>query len=98
VTEAVLSRLSTYGIQLLAEGQYCLFARDGFVALVERRAGGFGTVGGAGLLTEAGPAYLVWRDGQAWFVNKLYREPAAAGQVALLRGFSADLEAALSGA
>jgi hypothetical protein len=90
--------LEEAGIQLLSEtAAHYLFARDNLVALVERTPEGCGSIGGTGILTERGLAYLVWREGDAWLAGKGFEERAGAGQVAAVRTFSADLKAALEG-
>ena len=73
-----------------------VFARDGFVALVDRTGIGAGGIGAPGLLTERGIAMLVWKDGQAFFVTKETERAAAPEQVDSLRRFAADLTAALA--
>jgi hypothetical protein len=88
--------LASTGIQLLSETRsYCMFARDNLVALVERTSAGYGSIGGTGILTERGLAYMVWRDGQAFLAGKGFELPASDEQVAAVRRFSEDLKAAL---
>jgi hypothetical protein len=88
--------LGSAGIQLLTETPaYSMFARDNLIALVERTAEGYGSVGSTGILTECGLAYLVWRDGQALLAGKGFEVPATDEQVAAVRRFSEDLKAAL---
>jgi hypothetical protein len=88
--------LGSTGIQLLSETPaYCIFARDNLVALVERTADGYGSIGSTGIFTESGLAYLIWRDGQALLTGKGFAEPATDDQVAAVRRFSEDLKAAL---
>jgi hypothetical protein len=95
-----LERLAAAGINLLPLpelGAHFVFERDGFVALVERRGEEFGRVGAAGLLVEKdGFAALVWQGNQPFFQSRNYHEAATPQQVATLRGFQSDLEAALS--
>ena len=69
--------------------------RDGFVALVERAPNGFGGVGSAGILTGSGFAALIRRGERSYFVAKNFDQEAQPEQVAALRRFSADLNAAL---
>lgn len=93
-----LERLAAAGIQILPAvsiENYFVLERDGFVALVERRGDGFGRVGTAGLLTEAGVAPLVWRESVGYFVAKGFQQQATDEQVLLLRRFSEDLRVAL---
>ena len=89
-------RLESTGIQLLTETRsYAMFARDNLIALVERTADGYGSIGSTGVLTERGLAYLIWRDGQAFLAGKGFEQPATEEQVAAVRKFSGDLKAAL---
>ena len=94
-----LERLAGRGIHLLPVAEittHFIFERDGFVALVERKADGFGNIGAPGLLVEnAGFAALVWRQGEPWFVARGHEQPAPAAQVEGIREFAADLEWAL---
>jgi hypothetical protein len=88
--------LGSTAIQLLSETPtYSVFARDNLIALVERTPQGYGSIGGTGILTEQGLAYLVWRNGQAFLAGKGFELPASDDQVALVRRFSEDLKAAL---
>jgi hypothetical protein len=75
--------------------RYFVLARDGFASLVERRGDGFGKIGAAGRVDARGFAALLWRGGAAYFVAKHGEEAASAEDVAQLRQFSVDLEAAL---
>ncbi|MGA2576248.1 MAG: hypothetical protein ABSH24_09525 [Bryobacteraceae bacterium] len=88
--------LGSTGIQLLSETSgYSIFARDNLIALVERTAGGYGSIGGTGIMTDRGLAYLVWRDGQAFLAGKGFELAATDEQVAAVRRFSKDLKAVL---
>ena len=88
--------LGSTGIQLLTETRaYAMFSRDNLIALVERTAAGYGTIGSTGIMTERGLAYLIWRDGQAFLAGKGYEQPATGEQVAAVRRFSEDLKASL---
>ena len=88
--------LGSTGIQLLSETRsYAMFARDNLLALVERTAAGYGSIGSTGIFTERGLAYLIWRDGQAFLAGKGFEQPATDEQVAAVRRFSEDLKAAL---
>jgi hypothetical protein len=92
-------KLVAAGIQILPAsdaGSYFIFERAGFVALVERRGEGFGSIGAAGILTEKGLAPLVHRGNQAFFVAKGIEQAASTEQVSDLRRFQADLAAALA--
>lgn len=94
----IADRLAHRNIQLLADAnRHCLFARDTCVALVERTATGFGSIGSTGVMTDSGLAYLVWRDGRAMLVGKAGESPADAGQLEAIQHFSADLKSALEG-
>jgi len=88
--------LGSTGIQLLSEtNSYSMFARDNLIALVERTADGYGSIGSTGVWTERGIAYMVWRDGRAFLAGKGFEAPATEEQVAAVRRFSDDLKAAL---
>ena len=88
--------LGKTGIELLAETRsHYIFARGNLMALVERKAGGYGSVGSTGILIERGLAYLVWRDGRAFLAGKGFEQAATEEQVAEVRGFSEDLKAVL---
>src|SRR4051812_2115222 len=95
--EDILQRLAAAGINLLPVDleKHYMFERDGFVALVERREGGFGQIGAAGLLTPSGLAPLVSRQGRAVFVSKSSAQDAAPEQVEAIRRFQTDLETAI---
>jgi len=94
--QQILERLVAANIQLLPLTQiqrHWVLERDGFISLVERTAdGGFGKIGAPGLLTDRGMAVLV----NGTFVAKGLELPASDEQVALLRAFTRDLEAALT--
>ena len=96
---AVFERLAAAGIQLLplpGITTHYVLERDGFAALVERAADGFGQIGSAGRVTEQGLAVLLWRNGQPFFVTKNSNTPAGETEVATLRRFTADVEQALA--
>ena len=99
--EEQLERLARAGFQLLHTPQiltHYVIERDGFVALVERRAGGaFGNIGAPGLLADGTFSVLVWKQGAPAFVAKGRESPATAEQVETARRFDADLRQALSG-
>ena len=88
--------LGSTGIQLLSETRsYSIFARDNLMALVERTAHGYGSIGSTGILTGSGLAYLVWREGQAFLQGRGFAQPATEEQVAAVHQFSEDLKSAL---
>jgi hypothetical protein len=88
--------LGSTGIQLISETRtHYMFVRDNLIALVERTPEGFGSIGGTGLLTDRGLAYLVFRDGQAFLAGKGFEQPATPEQIAQVRKFSEDLKSAL---
>jgi hypothetical protein len=88
--------LGSTGIQLLSETRgYAMFARDNLVALVERTAEGYGSIGSTGVFTSRGIAYLVWREGRAYLSGKGFEEIASEEQVAAVRRFSEELKQAL---
>ncbi len=76
-----------------------VFERGGFVALVARKPdGGFGAIGGTGLLTGKGFAAAVLRGGRWSFIAKDFEQEASPEQAEVLRRFSADLKDALGAA
>ena len=84
----MIVELGSTGIQLLSETpSYRMFARDNLIALVERTAEGYGSIGSTGILTERGLAYLVWRDGQAFLAGKGFEEATTEEQVAAVQVF-----------
>jgi hypothetical protein len=88
--------LGSTGIQLLSETRgYAMFARDNLVALVERTPEGYGGIGGTGVWTERGIAYLIWRNGRALLAGKGFEQPATDEQAAAVKQFSEDLKTAL---
>lgn len=96
--EEILTRLAAAGIELLPALElttHFVFFRDGFVALVERREGGFGNIGAPGLLCEQGMAQLVWRGEQAFFIARGFEQPAPHEQIEALRRFGRDLKISL---
>ncbi|MBI3667672.1 MAG: hypothetical protein HY236_15830 [Acidobacteria bacterium] len=97
--EAQLERLAQAGFQRLPTPQiltHYVIERDGFVALVERRAdGAFGGIGTPGLLADGTFSVLVWKQGAPLFVSKGREAPATSEQLDSLRKFEADLRAAL---
>ena len=88
--------LGSTGIQLLSETRsHYLFVRDNLIALVERTPEGFGSIGGTGMWTVRGIAYLVWRDGRAFLAGKGFEQPATEEEVVAVRSFSEDLKTSL---
>lgn len=95
---AKLERVLALGIELVPDlkiTSHYVFTRDGFAALVEKRAGGFGNIGAPGIVTENGFAALIWRGEAGVFVGRGFELAASAEQVELLRAFDRDLRAAL---
>ena len=96
---ARFERLIAAGIELVPFENitsHFVLARGGYVSLVEKRQEGFGSIGTPGVMTDKGFACLTWRGDQAVFVAKGFEQAATPGQVAEIRKFLADLEAALS--
>lgn len=75
--------------------RHIVLGRDGFVLLVERKDDGFGNIGGAGLLTDAGFAVLTWKGEEPHFIARGADVPGTPGQVESLRRFERDVHAAL---
>ncbi len=96
---ARLERIAALGIRILplAEIQsHFVFERDGCAVLVERRQGGFGGVGGPGLLVDSGFAALVELDGRPWFLGKSLKRQATETEAQNARRLFTDLKTALS--
>lgn len=94
----ISARLKSLDIWVMAEGTYyCLFVRDGCLAMVPRTEDftGFGATGSAGLSLDEGLAYLVWREEAPFLVGQGFEVPAEPEQVDRIRQFSADLQTAL---
>jgi hypothetical protein len=97
VTPELVARLAAYRIELLSEGaEFCVLARENCFALVNGNRAGVLGIGSSGMMSENGPAYLVWREGEPRLVAKGSDLPAGAAQVEAIRSFSEDLKAALT--
>ena len=84
-------------IELIAETkEYRIYGRENCVAIVHFTAGGSGSLGSSGMMTENGLAYLVWRGAEAFLVGKGIEIPATPEQVEMLRRFSEDLKARIA--
>ncbi|MBZ2185877.1 MAG: hypothetical protein K7J46_14285 [Bryobacter sp.] len=97
--EEVLARLAAANIDFLTALElttHFVVTRDGFVALIERREGGFGNIGAPGLLCERGVAQLIWRGEQAFFIARGFAEPATPEQIEALRRFGRDVKNSLA--
>jgi hypothetical protein len=98
VLERQLQLLAAARVQILpmeSMSRHLVLERDGFVILVERRDGGFGNVGSAGLLSDHGFAALVQRNDGFRFVARGFDQPATDEQIAALRLFENDVRNAL---
>jgi hypothetical protein len=96
VTAEIAGRLAALDISLMAEAKaYLIFARGNCLALAQRDEAGFTSLGSSGMMTDAGLAYLVWREGRPLLVARQNEMEANAGQVEALRQFSSDLKTAL---
>ena len=85
-----------------------MFTRGRCVALVKPGTGGktagatassasAAGIGSSGIMTEAGLAFLVWRDGRPYLAAKGRETPASPEQVDEVEKFSVDLKCALGG-
>ena len=89
-------RLHRSEIQVGAKGpHYCMFVRDGCVAVVPCDEDTFGAIGSTGLAVDRGLGYLVYRDGRHLLAGRDFEIPAEPEQVEKILRFSADLQAAL---
>lgn len=98
--QATLERLAAHGIELLPMAEvstHYVVARDGFVAMVERRENGaFGSSGNPGKLTSQGLALFVRQGDSDYFIARGLREAASPEESIAVRRFAADLKAAVS--
>jgi hypothetical protein len=98
VTPETATRLAACGIELAAESPgYNMFMRGCCVALVNRSAAGGAGIGSSGMMTDAGLAFLVWREGQPYLAAKGRETAANPSQVEEIQKFSLDLKRALGG-
>jgi len=97
VNPEIAARLARFGIEWLAsEKGYCFFTRNNCAAIAHQQAGRF-SLGSAGVMTDAGLAYLLWREGAPYLsAHGGNANPATPEQVAAVQSFSADLKAALA--
>jgi hypothetical protein len=73
--------------------RFRLYHRGDCLCFVEAATG---QIGAAMTMTAGGPATLLWRDGEAFLAGRGFEEAAAPEQIAAMRQFVADLEAALA--
>jgi len=91
-----IARLVQCGIKIMSRGQnFCLFVREGCLAMVPCEDGVFAGVGSTGLSLEEGLGYLITRDGEYYLEGNTFNLPARPDQVEKVQKFSADLKAAL---
>ena len=95
MTAETEERLRQLGIQSAETPAHSLLTRGECLVLVARGSGAAG-IGAAGLLTPAGLAYLVWRDGRPLLAAHGTEMPASPEQVETLRRFAADVASALA--
>ncbi len=93
----IAARLKNLRIEWFAsEKGYTFFTRENCAAVAHQKADAF-SVGSSGVMTEAGFAYLVWREGCAYLAAHGAAETLATSeQVEAVQRFSADLKAALA--
>ena len=97
MTPETAARLAGCGIQLAAESpEYNMFVRGNCMALANPGAAAGTGIGSSGIMTEAGLAFLVWREGRPYFAAKGRETPANSAQVEEIGKFSLDLKRALS--
>jgi hypothetical protein len=96
VKPEIEDRLNRSEIQVGAKGpHFCMFVRDGCLAVVPCDDDIFGEMGSTGLSLERGLGYLVYRDGRHMLAGHDFEIPAEPAQVEKILRFSADLKAAL---
>jgi hypothetical protein len=97
LTPEVTARLRQLAIEVAAEGNgRAVLAREHCMAVVELSATGAVSIGSTGIMTTAGLAFLLWRDGKAYLAAKGNETQADAAQVESIRRFSADLKSTLA--
>ncbi|MGB7760912.1 MAG: hypothetical protein WBL61_13845 [Bryobacteraceae bacterium] len=96
MTPETAARLDAVGIRLAAESpEYSMFTRGLCVALVKPGAAAGTGIGSSGMMTDAGVAFLVWREGRPYLAAKGGETPASPAQVEEIGKFSLDLKRAL---
>jgi hypothetical protein len=96
VKPEIKDRLDRSDIRVMAKGtNFCVFVRDGCLAMVPWDEESFSDIGSTGLSLDQGLAYLVYRDGQHLLSGNDFEVPADPEQVEKILQFSADLKAAL---
>jgi hypothetical protein len=97
VTPEIAASLESRGIVWFATDKgYTMFTRDNCAAIAHAQAGRY-AVGSSGIMTEAGFAYLIWRDERPFLAAHGGSEtPADPPQVAALQRFAEDLKQALA--
>ena len=92
-----IERLVRCGIKIMSRGQhFCLFVREGCLAMVPWDEGIFLGLGSTGLSLEEGLGYLIYRDGEYFLEGNTFYIPAKPEQVQKIRQFAADLKGALN--
>ena len=87
----VAARLASLQIERIAEAkEYVVYGRGSCVAMVHGTS-----LGSSGYVTDAGLAYLIWRDDKAYLVSKGREAQAEPEQVKAIQAFSKDLREAL---
>jgi len=96
VTPEILERLNLCDIRVMSKGKnFCVFVRDGCLAMVPREEEVFSGPGSTGLSLDEGLGYLIVRDGRHLLQGNDFEIPAAPEQVEKILQFSKDLKAAL---
>ena len=96
MTPETAARLAGCDIQLAAESPaYNMFVRGCCVALANPGAADGTGIGSSGMMTEAGLAFLVWREGRPYLAAKGCETAATPEQVEEMQKFSSDLRRAL---
>jgi hypothetical protein len=92
----IMDRLNLCDIRVMSKGQhFCVFVRDGCLAMVPWDEETFSGIGSTGLSLDQGLGYLVYRDGQHYLAGNDFEIPAEPPHVEKVLRFSADLKAAL---
>jgi hypothetical protein len=96
VTPEIAGQLAACDILMAAQTKdYCMFVRGNCMALVKAGGDGFASIGSSGMMTENGPAYLVWSGGKAMLSSHGSLVEADGEQVEAIQRFSEELKKAI---
>ncbi|HKE29952.1 MAG TPA: hypothetical protein VKB88_46715 [Bryobacteraceae bacterium] len=98
MTPELAARLAAYRIELVTEAkEYTLVARENCFAMLHLGERSVPGIGSAGMITDHGLTYLVWREGEPRLVGKRSNVAAGPQAVEAIRRFAEDLKEAVAG-